>query len=79
MSSARCATSLSTTSGLYQAHQLPTDHVDWHRTGSLSPKPSSTPCCGTAQLASPRVPGPLLYLLCPRKTTVGVPVETTER
>jgi hypothetical protein len=33
VSSARCATTLSTTSGLHQAHQSPADHGDWHRTG----------------------------------------------
>jgi hypothetical protein len=75
VSSTRCTTTSSTTSGLHQVHQSLADHVDWHRTGSLSPKPSSTPCCGTAQLSTLTAPGPLFYILCPRRTTVGVPAE----
>jgi hypothetical protein len=77
--SERCATTQSTTAGLYQAHLSPDDHVDWHQTGSLLAKSSSTPCCGTAQLAAPRVPGPRSYISCLRRTTVGVLAVTIER
>jgi hypothetical protein len=42
----KCSIALSIISGRYQAHLSPADHGDWHRTGSLSPKPISTPCCG---------------------------------
>jgi hypothetical protein len=55
------------------------NHVDWHLTGSRSPKPSSTPWCATVLLAVLRVPGPLHYTSCPRRTTVGVPAVTIER
>jgi hypothetical protein len=77
-SSVKCTTTLSITSGLYLAHKLPADHGDWHQAGSLSPKQSLVPCCEMAQLASQRVPGILLYSSCPRRTTVGVLVATTE-
>jgi hypothetical protein len=76
-SSAKYAKTPSITSGLYQAHRSPADHGDWHWIGSLSPKPSSTPCCGTAQLAAPRVPGFPPYTSCTR-IMVGVPASTTE-
>jgi hypothetical protein len=54
------------------------DHGDWHRTGSPSPKPSSTPYCGKVWLAAPGVPGHLPYTSCPRRTTIGAPAATTE-
>jgi hypothetical protein len=63
---------------LHQAHRSPVDHANWHRTDSLSLKPSSTPCYGTAQLVAQRVPGRLPYTSPPRRTTVGVPAATTE-
>jgi hypothetical protein len=76
---ARYATAPVTISGCYQAHQSPADHGDWHQTGSPSPKPSSTPCCGKVRLAALRVPGHLLYTSYPRtRTTVGVPAAATE-
>jgi hypothetical protein len=42
---------------------------DSHRISSLSPKPSSTPCCRVAQPATPRVPGRRRYTPYPR--TIG--------
>jgi hypothetical protein len=77
-SSTKCATALSTTSGLYLAHRSPSDHGDWHRTGWLSPKPRLTSCCEMAQLAAQRVPSLLLYTSCPRRTVVCVLAATTE-
>jgi hypothetical protein len=44
----------------------------------LSPKPSSTPCCGTAQPAAPRVPGLRRSTSYPRRATGGVPVAIIE-
>jgi hypothetical protein len=41
-------------------------------------KAESTPCCGTAQLATQRVPCLPLYVLCPKRTMVGVHAATTE-
>jgi hypothetical protein len=76
--SAKSATTRSTTSGLLRAHRSPAHRGDWHRTGSQSPKPSSKPCCGMAQPNGPRAPGIRPYTSCPRRTTGGVPVATTE-
>jgi hypothetical protein len=65
-SSARCATTPPTTYGLHHVNESPADHVDWHQTGSLSPKPSLMPCCAMALLAAPRVLGLPYYTLCLR-------------
>jgi hypothetical protein len=43
------------------------------------PKRNSTPSFWMVQLSAPRVLGPLLYIWCPRRSTVGVPAETIER
>jgi hypothetical protein len=76
-SSATSAKILSTTTGLYVPHRSHADYGDWYRIGSLSQKPSSTPFCGTAQLAASRIPGLRRSTSYPR-TTGGTPVAITE-
>jgi hypothetical protein len=76
--SGKCVTIPSTTSVLHQAHQPLTDQVDWHLTGSQSPKPSSRPWYAMVLFAVLRVLCPPHYTSCPRRATVGVPAATIE-
>jgi hypothetical protein len=68
-SNAKSIITLFITSGLYRAHRSPADHAEWHRIGSLSPKPNSTSYCRAAQPAALRIPDLWRHISCPRRTT----------